>query len=164
MAVGVRRVVGIDIRIMQGTEVVSEFVDKAQVPGCAAAIHDAERIVRIRPDPGISTILRILDKEADEIGAVGVPQGRDIVHVAVAGGRQPIQIGDEITAFVVGHLFNMDETQAGRDPAVGIRCWRCRSPAGSGHRFPSRGGGGLIFVSDLTSMVSPLSAENRVAV
>ena len=67
------------------------------------------------PFPGIVS----LDDEHDDIGAVSVAQGVDLVQVAVAGTCQPMEIVKDVCgALGVAHLELVDEAQAG--PNVGV--------------------------------------------
>ena len=64
--------------------------------------------------------MAVLDEQADEVGAVGVAQRGDVVHVAVGARRQPVEVGVEIAALVVVRRTRIHEPQPRRDAAVRV--------------------------------------------
>ena len=97
-----------------------ELVRETVVPRRTSTIDDAVRVVRARTDPREPAVLRVLDEQAHEVGAVGIAQRGDVVHVAVARICQPVEVSREIAAFVISHLLVVNQPKARGHPAVGI--------------------------------------------
>ena len=116
----------------------AEFVRKGEVADGRAAIADIERAAgkggalgSVQPAEA-GGVIAAADPQADKVGAILVAQGVYVVHEAVGGVGDAVEVRGDVAGFGIGHFAGVSQTEALGDAAIGI------SLVGQGHAFANQ--------------------------